>query len=61
MQDILWWMKFVDPTWTPMHEFQLFPDILGYGAYWNSTWFSQACMVSSALPIERKEVVTHVL
>ena len=35
---------FLEPDWTPAHEFQLFTDAagnLGYGAYWNCHWFSK--------------------
>lgn len=54
-QDILWWLQFarswngtaffLDPTWTPAPELQLFTDAsgtLGFGGYWNGAWFSQA-------------------
>lgn len=47
MQDVQWWLTFarswngtgffLDPTWTPANEFQLYTDAsgtIGYGAYW---------------------------
>lgn len=75
MKDILWWLKFgrswngtaffLDPTWTPTHEFHLFTDAsgtLGYGAYWNGAWFSQAWPPQfSAKPIEWKELFAIVM
>ena len=51
-KDVEWWLAFVsrwngiafflEPNWTPAHEFQLFTDAsghLGYGAFWNGHWF----------------------
>ena len=53
-KDVDWWLQFsshwngiaffLDPTWTPAHQFQLYTDAagnLGYGAYWDGEWFSQ--------------------
>ena len=54
IKDVEWWLRFssewngvaffLEPDWTPAHEFQLFTDAagnLGYGAYWNCHWFSK--------------------
>ena len=53
LQDVLWWRDFsqtwngtsffLDPTWTPASDLQIFTDAsstLGYGAFWNGAWFS---------------------
>ena len=53
-KDVDWWLRFasewngtaffLEPDWTPAHEFQLFTDAagsLGYGAFWNGHWFSK--------------------
>ena len=54
-KDVEWWLAFaskwnsiaffLEPNWTPAHEFQLFTDAsghLGYGAFWNGHWFSMS-------------------
>ena len=51
IKNVEWWLRFssewngvaffLEPDWTPAHEFQLFTDAagnLGYGAYWNCHW-----------------------
>ena len=74
-EDILWWLKFarswngtaffLDPTWTPAHQLQLFTDAagtLGYGAYWNGAWFSKAWPPHLLQkPIEWKELYAIVM
>ena len=75
LEDIHWWQKFtrswngvaffLNPTWTPAPELQLFTDAsgtLGFGGYWNGAWFSQAWpphLLSK--PIEWKELYAIVV
>ncbi len=73
LQDVLWWKKFasswngvaffLDPTWTPASELQLYTDAsgtLGFG--WNGAWFSQPWPPHlAAKPIEWKELYAIVI
>lgn len=75
LQAVLWWQRFatpwngtaffLDPTWTPAQEFQLFTDAsgtLGFGGYWNGAWFSQPWPPHLASkPIEWKELYAIVI
>ncbi len=75
LQDALWWKKFasswngvaffLDPTWTPASELQLYTDAsgtLGFGGYWNGAWFSQPWPPHlAAKPIEWKELYAVVI
>ncbi len=75
LQDVLWWKKFasswngvaffLDPTWTPASELQLYTDAsgtLGFGGYWNGAWFSQPWPPHlAAKPIEWKELYAVVI
>ena len=75
IKDVEWWLKFasqwngiaffLDPAWTPAHQFQLFTDAagnLGYGAYWNGWWFSQPWPAHlSSRSIEWKELYAVVM
>ena len=51
---------FLDPTWTPASELQLYTDAsgtLGFGGYWNGAWFSQPWPPHlAAKPIKWKEL-----
>ena len=74
-KDVNWWLQFasqwngiaffLDPAWTPAHEFQLFTDAagnLGYGTYWNGQWFSQPWPSHlSSKSIEWKELYAIVI
>ena len=73
--DIQWWQRFaqswngkaffLDPTWTPAPELQLFTDAsgaLGFGGYWKGAWFSQPWPPHLASkPIEWKELYAIVI
>ncbi len=75
VKDVEWWRRFatqwngiaffLDPTWTPAHELQLYTDAagnLGYGAYWNGQWFSQPWPAHlSSKSIEWKELYAIVI
>ncbi len=73
--DVRWWLRFasdwnrvaffIEPSWTPAHEFNLFTDAtghLGYGAYWNGHWFSKTWSSNLLdMSIEWKELYAIVM
>ncbi len=72
---VRWWLRFasdwngvaffIEPSWTPAHEFNLFTDAAGhlsYGAYWNGHWFSKTWSSNLLdMSIEWKELYAIVM